>query len=505
MVLIGVSGTERRDRPDESTVPHRGINMRLSGTELKASAVNESEQENRVTTCQDSLAVVSRRSFGVLSAGILSGASAFVLAQDKRPAASERISVGVIGLGSRGFNLIDDFLKRPDCQIVAVCDVDRHHHRDQPWGKGRAFGCGAAERHISDAYAKRKSGTAHSGLHVSTDYRELIARTDIDAVVVATPDHWHAACTFAALQAGKDVYCEKPVTHLFAEGQAIVSEVRRQNAVFQTGSQQRSDRLFQKVVELTRNGVLGDVTSVEVGLPPGYDKAMGSTEVIAPRDGLDYDFWCGPAEVLPLMQARHHRWWRGHRAYGGGVLMDWIGHHNDIAHWAIGAERAGPTRVEAVDWEFPNTDVYNTPQQYTIRCEYDGGITSTISSHNAQGLKVIGSEGWVYARRGKIEASDKRWLANDFQAGTFRIEASGSHAGNFLENVRSRGECIAPAEIGHRSITPGHLGYVSHALQKSLQWDAVNEVVRSDAKADALLKNIQYRAPWQVPTSTNSA
>jgi predicted dehydrogenase len=467
-------------------------------------AVSESEQEDRVNTCQDSFAAVSRRSFGCLSAGILSAGSAVVLARDKRPAVSERISIGVIGLGSRGFNLIDEFLKRPDCQIVAVCDVDRHHHRDQPWGKGRAFGCGPAERHISKVYASKKSGAAHKGPQVYTDYRELISRNDIDAVVVATPDHWHAACTFSALQAGKDVYCEKPVTHLFAEGQVIVTEVRRQNAVFQTGSQQRSDRLFQKLVELARNGVLGDVTSVEVGLPPGYGKAMGSTEAISPRDGLDYDFWCGPAEVLPLMQARHHRWWRGHRAYGGGVLMDWIGHHNDIAHWAIGAERSGPTKVEAVDWVFPDTDVYNTPEQYTIRCEYDGGITSTISSNNAQGIKVIGSDGWVYARRGKIEASDKRWLTNDFQPGPFRIPLSGSHTANFLENVRSRGECIAAAEIGHRSITPGHLGYVSHALQKPLRWDPINEVVRSDATADALLKRIQYRAPWQVPTSTNS-
>ncbi len=466
---------------------------------------NESEQENRVNRCQRSSAAVSRRGFGVVSAGGLAVGRGMAIAGDEAPAATERIGIGVIGLGSRGFNLIDDFLKRPECRIVAVCDVDRHHYRDQPWGRGKAFGRGPAERLINQSYAAKKSGVIHRGLQVYSDYRELIGRKDIDAIVVATPDHWHAACTFAALQAGKDVYCEKPVTHLFAEGQAIVAAVRRRKAVFQTGSQQRSDRLFQKVVELARNGVLGDVTSVEVGLPAGYDKAMGSMDVVAPRDGLDYDFWCGPSEMLPLMQARHHRWWRGHRAYGGGVLMDWIGHHNDIAHWAIGAERSGPTRVEAVDWVFPDTDVYNTPKQYTIRCEYEGGITSTISSHNAQGLKVIGSEGWVYARRGKIEASDERWLNRDFQPGSFRISATGGHAADFLNNVRSRGECIAPAEIGHRSITPGHLGYVSHALQKPLQWDPVSEVVRGDRQADDLLKQVKYRTPWQVLTSTNSA
>ncbi|MCP4175873.1 MAG: Gfo/Idh/MocA family oxidoreductase, partial [Fuerstiella sp.] len=175
--------------------------------------------------CQGPSSAVSRRNFGQLSVGILSAGSAAVLARDERPSASERINVGVIGLGSRGFNLINEFLRRPECQIVAVCDVDRHHHRDQAWGKGKAYGCDPADQHISQAYAAKKSGAAHSGLQLYSDYRELIAQKDIDAVVVATPDHWHAACTFAALQAEKDVYCEKPVTHLFAEGQAIVAEV----------------------------------------------------------------------------------------------------------------------------------------------------------------------------------------------------------------------------------------------------------------------------------------
>lgn len=185
--------------------------------------------------------------------------------------------------------------------------------------------------------------------------------------------------------------------------------------------------------------------------------------------------------------------------------MDWIGHHNDIAHWAIGMQRSGPTQVEAIDWTFPKSDIYNTPEQYTIRCDYAGGVTSTISSRNPVGLKIVGSKGWVFARRGRIEASDKRWLAKDFVAGSFRIVQSTSHAANFLNCIRSRQECIAPAEIAHRSITPGHLAYVSAALGKPLDWDTISESVIGDDDADRLLKTVDYRAPWQLPSMTESA
>lgn len=419
-------------------------------------------------------------------------------------APSEQITLGVIGLGSRGFNLIDDFLKLPSCRIVAVCDVDRLHYRDRLWGKGKAYGREPARQLIDGAYARSKSGTPQRGLQVVGDYREVISRDDIDAVVVATPDHWHARCTMDAIRAGKDVYCEKPVTHLFGEGLAIVAEVSKQKAVFQTGSQQRSDPLFHRVVELTQNSVLGKVHTIEVGLPEGYGEPMGSTDVVEPRDDLDYEQWCGPAPRLPLMQARHHRWWRGHSAYGGGVLMDWIGHHNDIAQWAIGQHLGGPTQVEAIEWMLPQTDVYDTPQHYTIRCEYDDGIQSTISSRHALGLKIIGSEGWVYARRGKIEASDGRWLADDFVPGRIRIPAEQNHAANFLHNVRSRGECIAPAEVAHRSITPGHLARISAQLHKPLVWDPVAQQVTDDSAADQMLRKVTYRDPWQVPESARS-
>ncbi|MEW4490615.1 Gfo/Idh/MocA family oxidoreductase [Thalassoglobus sp. JC818] len=421
-----------------------------------------------------------------------------------RASANERLGVGIVGLGSRGFNLLDEFLVHPEVQVTAVCDVHDLHYRDRPWGTGPAMGRVPARLAVEEKYGKaRKSGT-YRGLMLTSDYRYVCDFDRVDVVVVATPDHWHAGCVLAALEKGKDVYCEKPVTHLFAEGQQIVEKVNSTGAVFQTGSQQRSDKLFQRAVNLVRNGVLGEISSIEVGLPPGYDQPQASIETPQPPIGLDYEMWCGPSPKLPYMRARHHRWWRGSRAYGGGVLMDWIGHHNDIVHWSLNLDKGGPTVVEAVDWSFPETDVYNTPHHYTIRCEYENGVTSTISDKNTLGTKWIGTNGWLHVTRGKITASDTRWVGKDFNPGDERVEQVISHVDNFVQNVHSRGICLAPAETAHRSITPGHLGYVSQVLQRPLKWDAEREVVVNDDEADRMLKSVDYRSNWESLLSQRS-
>lgn len=445
-------------------------------------------------------AALRRREFLSITAGFAAAsimpASAF--GKDGQAAPSERIRVGVVGLGSRGFNLIDDLLREDDAQIVAVCDVDSFHYRDRPWGQGRSYGRKAAKTKIEEDYAKKASTSGSEEVGVYADYRELIARDDIDAVIVATPDHWHALIAIDAMRAGKDVYCEKPLSHTFSEGQAICHEVAKGKAVFQVGSQQRSGAEFRKAVELVRNGLLGEVKTVEVGLPSGYPEPMGDAAIEEPPRHLDYEFWCGPAPKLPYMRARHHRWWRGHLAFGGGVLMDWIGHHNDIAQWALGEHRGGPQVVEAVGWTFPETDVYNTPHHYQIRCEYAGGITSTISDTNAVGTKWIGEDGWVFVTRGKLQASDPRWTKKEFTPGEFKLASSPGHMRNFLDCIQSREECNAPAEIAHRSITPGHLGYVSNAVGRALRWDARGERILEDEEADKLLKSFSYRMPWTL-------
>lgn len=422
-----------------------------------------------------------------LAAPTLVAASACGGGRKKPP--SERVALGIIGLGSRGFNLIDALLEQPDAQIVAVCDVDSLHYRDRAWGQGPAYGREPAKRKID------RHNDAHDGVAVTVDFRDVCARDDLDAVVVATPDHWHALCALEALRNGKDVYCEKPVTHTFHEGQLVCREVARRKAVFQTGSQQRSDPLFRRAVQLVRNGHLGRIRRFEVGLPPGYDTPQGDPTIAEPPEHLDYDFWCGPAPMLPYMRARSHRWWRGHRAYGGGVLMDWIGHHNDVAHWALGLDASGPVKVEAVGWTFPMTDIYDTPHHYEIRCEYAGDVTSSISERHPLGLKVVGEDGWVFVTRGRLRASDPRWTGRDFDPGPERVYLSNDHVRNFLDCVKSRRPCVAPAETAHRSITPGHLGYVSHALGRALRWDPQREAVAGD-DANRLLNRHEYREPW---------
>lgn len=421
-----------------------------------------------------------------------------VLGASEKSPPSERINVGVVGAGSRGFNLIDEFLKQADAQIVSVCDVDSFHHRDRPWGQGPAYGREPAKKRIDKHYSSAKSNASAGGVSVTDDFREICQRDDIDAVVVATPDQWHALCTLEALRNGKDVYCEKPVTHTFHEGQLVYREVAKQKAVFQVGSQQRSRQEFRRAAQLVKSGILGQIKQIEVGLPPGYDKPQGDIKVLTPPDHLDYERWCGSAPKLPYMRARHHRWWRGHRAYGGGVLMDWIGHHNDIAHWAIGADNAGPTKVEAIGWTFPDTDVYDTPHQYEIRCEYAGGIQTSISSRNQLGTKFIGENGWVHVTRGRLTASDKRWANRNFRVTTSDVYHSENHVRNFLDCIKSRKPCITPAETGHRSITPGHLGYVAAALGRTLNWDPESETVANDEEANKLLNAHRYRKPWNT-------
>jgi len=419
------------------------------------------------------------------------------LPQATAQAANDRIQVGVIGLGSRGYNLIDALVRHhSDARIVAICDVDVTHYRDRAWGTGNSYGLIPAEQKINAAYARHGIEKSRHSVTPYRDYRALLDHQGVDAVVIATPDHWHAKCTLDAVASGKDVYCEKPVTHLFAEGQAVYREVAKRHAVFQTGSQQRSDRLFRRAVELARNGVLGEVRTIKVGQQAGYAQPMGDSSVAKIPKQLNYDFWCGPSVVLPYMRARHHRWWRGHSAYGGGVLMDWIGHHNDIAHWALDLDSSGPEEVEASDWTFPETEIYNTPVRYTIRCKYPGGVRSTISSDNPAGLELIGTEGSVFVNRGKLRTSDPRWAVPDFVPGPVRVTASDDHMGNFLSCIRTRKQTIAPAEAGHRSITPGHLAFVSNVLGRPLRWNAAEERVLSDQQADKQLRELAYRQPW---------
>ncbi len=315
-------------------------------------------------------------------------------------APNNRIAIGMVGLGGMGSGHLGGLLNKSECQVVAVCDAHDAHDRngrEKQKNKGRLPAKERVEKHYKDK----------GGCKDYADFRELCARKDIDAVVVATPDHWHALCALEAMRNGKDVYCEKPVTHLFAEGQALYKAAEKHKAVFQVGSQQRSDVRFRRAAEIVQNGILGKIQKVEVGLPTGRSKPDGNANLTDEPKG--YDFWCGPSKKLPFNGARHHWSWRWHSAFGAGQLMDWIGHHNDINNWALGLDdKGGPLTVEAVGWKMPGEDsLYDTPIDYEVKCTYEGGIESSISNKYPNGVKWIGENGWVFVKRGKLEASNK--------------------------------------------------------------------------------------------------
>lgn len=410
---------------------------------------------------------------------------------------SDRIGIGLVGLGMQGTDNLRQFLALEGAQVVAVCDVEARHFREVEPGQGPALGREPAQEAVARHDARDKSGTPAAGCAAMVDFRELCARDDVDAVVVSTPDHWHALVTLEAIRQGKDVYCEKPLTHLFAEGLRVVAAAEAAGTVFQTGSQQRSIPVFRRAVEIVRNGHLGAIRRVEVGLPDGYPAPMGDPRETEPPPEANYDLWCGPAPRLPYCRARHHRWWRGHLAFGGGTLLDWIGHHNDVAHWGLGLDASGPEEVRAVGWQFPETPIYNTPVRFEIVSRYPGGVEVSIADRHELGTKFIGESGWLHVTRFKITASDPRWARPDFSPGSWRASGTVGHHQDFLHAVRERGPTAAPPAIALRSVTPGWLGYLAQELGRPIRWDAARQAVIDDPAAQARLTAVSYREPWR--------
>lgn len=413
-----------------------------------------------------------------------------------RPAAGERVTMGIIGCGDMGTANLNGFLDLPDVQVVAVCDVDAKYpsgRQNVMWGRE------PAQARVEQKYAEQTKSGEYKGCAVYKDFRELCARKDIDAVVVATPDHWHALCGLEALKSGKDVYGEKPITHLFAEGKLLAETVKKRERIFQTGSQQRSEGNFHRGAELVRNGVIGRLKHVEVGLPEGHKNAPGDAKEAPVPDHLDYDFWCGPSEKLPFIWWRTKWNWRWHLSYGGGQMMDWIGHNNDIAHWGMDMDESGPVEVQACGFAYPkDRSVINAAYDYMIFSRYPNGVTVTMSNKHTRGCKWIGEDGWIFVQRGKIEASKPEILKTELKPDAVQIYKSPGHRRNFIDGVKTRKPCIAAAEIAHRSATPGHLGLISEALGgRKIKWDPEKQQPIGDPEVEKLLQ-VHYRAPWKL-------
>jgi len=411
------------------------------------------------------------------------------------------------------------FLGEKDCQVVAACDLDPRHLQ-------------AAVDTINTQYGNKDCTAYH-------DYRELLARDDIDAVMIAIPDHWHAIVATEAARRKKDIYGEKPLARTIAEQQAIVLAVQENNVIWQTGSWQRSVPSFHKAAEITRNGLIGTVTHVEVGLPGGHHDFPGTVPslmqrlaslpgkidspaqivpgtpawdiaVTQPPDGFDYDRWIGPSKMEPYIGQRVYQNWRWNYNTGGGQLMDWIGHHGDIAHWGLGFDLTGPSEVEAFG-EFPPAQaVWNTATKYTVECTYRKKITRyaadvkmTIAGGSgaiSMGTKWIGTDGWVWVDRSGFDASNPEWLKDGPLSDDLRkvqLYESKEHRRNFLDSVKSRKPTIAPVEVAHHSTIPGHLGLISMLVGRKLHWDVEREEIINDAGASELLMR-PYRSPYRL-------
>jgi predicted dehydrogenase len=438
----------------------------------------------------------NRRWFLKRAAGGVIGSFAFpyivparVLGIDGGTSPGNKITMGFIGLGMQGPGNMQQFMSQDDCKVIAVCDIDKKNLSD-------------ATNAVNDHY-QNQDCAAYS------NFREVLARKDIDAVEISVPDHWHAIIAMEAAKAGKDIYCEKPLSHDFRQGRAVCNTVKHYGTIWQTGSWQRSEQRFRYACELVRNGRIGKISHVEVALYPGHRDFMGTKgqEIIGPPPAnLDYETWLGPAPEAPYCPARVHRNWRWILDYGGGQLMDWVGHHVDIAHWGLGLDYTGPVEIEGKG-EFPKAGLWNSPTDYDVNTKYANGITMLITSRvqynlgkdwtDKSGVKWFGEKGWICVTRGGIDAEPKEILRDQIGQNDIRLYESPGHARNFLDCMKSKKTTIAPAEVAHRSATVGHLGQISMLLGRKIRFNPDMEKILDDPTAEELL-GMPLRSPWHL-------
>jgi myo-inositol 2-dehydrogenase / D-chiro-inositol 1-dehydrogenase len=441
---------------------------------------------------------LNRREFVTAAASLAAAANLpFWLSQRARAEESknDRPIFGCIGLGGQG-TFIAKRAKTSGADVVAVCDVDRYHAeeaRDINFKKAEIF----------------------------EDYRKLLDRKDIEAVTIGTPDHWHTKIALAALDAGKHVYCEKPLTLTIDEGKLLVAAVKRSGKTFQVGTQQRSDKweLFGRAVATVRSGQLGKIKNVIVHLP--ISQAGGPFPAQPIPDGLNWDFWQGQAPLHDYCPERcHHkfRWWYD---YAGGIMTDWGAHHTDIVQWALGTEDTGPVSIDGSQTELPNIPGgYTTPKSPIVHYQYASGITMTIRSEY-EGVTFEGEKGRIFVNRGRItgkpiEEQDADPALKEKIMGSIQGLFKGNvaqfndpktdlpdgfrHMHNFFEGFKHNLPVISDVESQHRTVSICHLGNISIRLQRKIEWEPDRQQIVGDGEANAMLRREQ-RAPYQIPSS----
>lgn len=439
---------------------------------------------------------VSRRDF--LRTAAIAGAAfpaivpASALGAGDRPAPSERITLGCIGVGNQGTNDMRAFLHDERVQVVAVCDVNRES--ETGYWSGRGGGREPARRIVDEHYGSERTSGKHKACDAYEDFRDIITRDDIDAVLCALPDQWHAIPVVAAAYSGKDIYAEKPLSLTVRDGRAMADAVHKNERVFQCGSQQRSDERFRFACELVRNQYIGTLKTVTCGLPdgtPDYSRYAHRTDPEPVPFGFNYDFWLGPAPLEPYAPARTHVNWRWVFDYSGGQVTDWGGHHPDIAQWGMNTEHTGPVKIRNARAEYADHPIYDTAVKYYFECEYDNGVELIVSSDARSGVTFEGTDGWVWVDRGRIDAEPESLLDVPFSPKDVRLYKSENHFRNFIDCVYSREEPIAPIETAHRSITIAHLGNIAMWLGRDLTWDPMSETFPNDPEANEKLSRVQ--------------
>lgn len=397
---------------------------------------------------------------------------------------SERLVMGCIGMGGKGRNNMQTFLGQKDVQVVAVCDVDKKH-------------LGLGSEIVEKAYSNKDCKSYR-------DFRELVVRPDIDVISVATPDHWHAITTVAALNCGKDVYCEKPLANSVGEGRAICNAAYWNGRIVQCGSHERSGDNARFACELVRNGRIGKLQTIRINLPNDdahHKQARELTEAPAPQpvpENLDYDFWLGHTPAVPYHEKRVHFWWRFNLAYGGGEMTDRGAHVIDIGQLGAGMDDTGPVEIEASGVSNPKS-LYNVFWDYKFVNTYANGLKMIGEAKGPRGLKFEGTDGWIFIHihGGKLEASSESLLTSKISANEIQLGRSPGHHRNFLDSVKSRTQPVASAEIGHRTATICHINNIAMALGRKLTWNPCCEQFVNDCEANRLLTPAM-RWPWSV-------
>jgi predicted dehydrogenase len=405
------------------------------------------------------------------------------LGADGATAPSNRIVMGCIGVGSQGTGNMKGFLGIRDCQVVAVCDVDRAHRE-------------RAKTMVNSAYENEDCADYN-------DFRELLDRPDLDALSIALPDHWHAIPSIAAARRGLHMYAEKPLALTISQGRAMTDAVHRYGVVWQTGSWQRSEENFRKGAELVRNGYIGEVHTVKVGLPTG--KAIAPQPEMPVPEGFDYDLWLGPAPDAPYTKERCHWNFRWIYDYSGGQLTDWAAHHCDIANWGMGTEETGPVEISGMG-SFPEDGLWNTAINYTVECKFapgaspvaPNGFTMLVSDSFPMGTRFEGSEGWVFTDRGGVlETGPESLKEQEVGTNGVQLYKSQNHARNFLDCVRELKPTAAPIHAAHSAINIAHLGNIAMRLGRPLRWNPAAERFVDDPQADRFL-DPAMRGPWHI-------